>query len=185
MRLSVAALVLLLGACTVEVPGWPLPPGLDGARGAPEAGPPPPAADAEVVSALATDQSAKKNACPALEGAWSGSCAGKVTGAYSVEVVGSIVLSLKPGTAAGDYVISSGEWSSAPKTMPSLLTKQPLTGTVRCGVFETTAEVTILGVKSVGKVACLFDATGCKGSWTGKAVSGSSQGSGSFELRRK
>lgn len=176
-------LVLLAGACTVEVPGWPIPPGLDGLR-LQDAGPAPTdlVADALAAGELAAQ---KPVSCPALEGAWSGSCGGKVTGAYTIEVTGTIALTLKPGAAAGDYLVSAGEWSSAPKTMPSLLTKQPLTGTVRCGVFETTAEVSILGVKSIGKVACVFDESGCKGSWTGKALSGSSQGSGTFELHRK
>lgn len=178
-------LVLLGSGCTVEVPGWPIPPGLDGML-RPDAAPAPTDLVADVVAAPAGELSTQKPvSCPALEGAWSGSCGGKVTGAYTVEVTGTIALTLKPGAKPGDYLVSAGEWSSAPKTMPSLVTKQPLTGTVRCGVFETTAEVSILGVKSIGKVACVFDVGGCKGSWTGKAVSGSSQGSGTFELHRK
>jgi len=185
--LSALAIVSLAAGCTVEVPGWPMPPGLDGIRDPEaEASAAAPASDGSVPVAPKQDASGQTpKSCPALEGAWGGSCVGKITGAYSVEVTGTISLTLKPAADQGDFVISAGEWTSVPKGMTAFKTTQTLTGTVRCGVFETAAEVTILGVKSVGKISCVFDANGCNGTWTGKAVSGSSQGTGSFELRRK
>jgi hypothetical protein len=184
MRHLLPALSLLGIGCTVEVPGWPMPPGLDGIPAATiEAGVTSTAIDGAPEAGERDHGGHEGKPCPGLEGAWGGTCSGKLAGLTSIEVTGTLSLTLKPDTTAGDYRISAGEWTSAPKSAPASKTTQPLSGVIRCGVLDLPLQVTLYGIKASGKITCVFDESGCKGSWSGKATSGT--GSGSFELRRK
>lgn len=194
MKRSLYMIIAVVTACGVVAcggtPGGPLPPfftdgsvvqpGLDG-------GPPPSTEGAVQPGSDATPP--KPGACPALVGGWSGPLAGTITGLGSVAVTGSVTLSLAPAQSTGDYTIVSGEWVTAPKSSPNLKAKQPISGgAVKCGKLSLNTTAVIFGVKTAGSFACTFvdSKSGCKGTWSGKAIDGSgSAGAGTFELRRK
>jgi len=179
---SLLSLALILGGCAVEVEGWPRPPRPAGDSAAPA--PDLVALDASTPS-VGVDGAPDGRGCPDLLGQWSGTLSGAVTsGSTSQPVTGSITLLLKPASP-GDFDIASGEMTCKVTGVPWLSTKQSLGGRVCCGVLDIAQQVDLFGVKAKGTVRCTFvDPNGCKGSWSGIAIDGSSQGSGTFELRR-
>jgi hypothetical protein len=162
-------------------PGVPLPPFfVDAAPTTPDVGPAP---DSGATPAP-DGTTSKPTTCPVLTGSWAGPLSGTITGLGTVQVSGSIKISLAPAKAPGVYTIVAGEWTTAPRGMPSMTAKQQLGGQVTCGVLNETSTASVLGVETKGTVACTFkDQSGCKGSWSGKATDGSSKGAGTFELR--
>lgn len=180
--------LLLVGqlACAVEVSNWPRPParvdtGVSLQDGTAPTDGAPPALDRSMTSEAAP------GACPDLLGSWSGALSGTVKtglGDYAVTGTISTTLGAVPG-APGDYAIDAGEMTCKVTSMPTMVAKQPLAGEVRCGLLDLTQNLDLFGIQAVGRVRCTFDASGCLGSWTGNSVDGSTQGTGTFELRRQ
>lgn len=140
------------------------------------------------LGAVATDGGGPAaTSCPKVDGRWEGTLQGKLTGFFNMNVTGTLWMELKAGATPGDYKITGGEMASWAVGLKALTFKQPVEGSVACGVLTGSGDANIFGTQSKGTTKCTFDAAGtvCKGVWTGQSTDGKSGGSGTFEVKRK
>lgn len=154
--------------------GWPI---------AADAGSPAPQPDSAPTPT--PDTAPPPPSCPEMTGTWSGTLGGTVTGAIQMEVAGNVWVKLTPTSEPGNYTISSGEMSAWATILPIAQFKYALTGKVTCGVLQADGDTDIFGVPVVGTTSCTAEDGLCKGFWTGKSKDGSSDGKGTFVLRKE
>jgi len=123
--------------------------------------------------------------CPELTGTFEGALTGQLTGFFAMDLEGTVTMTLAPGDAEGNYVITSGKMVAWAKGLEIFPFEYPLTGTVKCGVLVASSTMDITGVQCEGAANCTFGESGCAGTWSGKSVDEQTGGSGTFNVTRK